>query len=757
MSLKKTEKVQVSQFLGSPILRVDALDKLTGKALYAGDLSFPGMLHLKVFRSDRAHARIVKVYKEKAERISGIVTILTHEDIPGRNRVGVRVKDQPVLCDDRVRYVGDPVALVVAEDVDIAKEALSLIKVDYEDLPGILSPEAALAPDAFRIHESGNLLLNRVLSKGDPDRALKEAEILITNTYRTQMVEHAYIEPEAGVAKCEGGKITVWLPSKHVHFDHREISDVLGLSPESVRVILTAIGGSFGDKQCLSPGYYAALASFKTEKPCKMVYEREESFIVSTKRHPYLIHYTTGAKKDGKIVGVRVDMTVDTGAYASYGPSILVRGMVHATGPYEIPNVYVRARAVYTNNPISGAMRGFGVPQVVFAHESQMDILAETVKLDPFEIRLRNGLKPGGLTATGQRLGDSVGLSETIKNVREEIEKRGVPISFGSKRYGWGIASMYYGIGMTGLPNPGLSRIEANDSGDFTLYLGCGDVGQGSATTMAQIAAEVLKSNVDKIKFVIGDTDLCPDSGTSTASRVTYIVGRSVEMAAENLKELLKSHSASILEISPEELLMEDGFIYPLEAPQRRVSVQELVRRLKSEGIVPVGEGRFDPKTTSLDPETSQGSPYATYAFATQGALVSADMDSGEVEVIDVLASHDVGKVVNPINIEGQIEGGISMGLGYGLMEEILLKEGAIQNPKLSEYCLPTALDMPTMTSLLVEKEEPTGPFGAKGVGEPALLPTVPAILNGVAKATDIRINEIPLTSEKLWRNLKKV
>lgn len=744
-------------FFGKPLLRVDGFEKLTGKAVYADDIYFPEMLHLKVLRSDRPHARIIKINKEKAERFPGVIKVLTHEDIPGKNRIGVRIKDQPVLCDERVRYIGDPIALIIAESVEIAEEALSLIEVDYEDLPGIFSIEEAMAPEAFMIHESGNLLIEKVLLKGDPEKALNDSEIVITNTYRTQMVEHAYIEPEASVAKYEDGKIKVWMPSKHGHFDHREISDVLGLPHERVRVILSTIGGSFGDKQCLSPGYYTALASLKTRMACKMVYTREESFIVSTKRHPYLINYTTGAKKDGKVIGIKVEIMIDTGAYSSYGSSILVRGLIHAAGPYEIPNIYVRARAFYTNNPICGAMRGFGVPQVVFAHESQMDLLAEVVGLDPFEIRLINGLKSGSSTATGQRLGDSVGLSDTVKNIRGEILRRGTPESHGSKRYGWGISSMFYGIGVTGVPNPGYSRIEADESGDFILYLGCGDVGQGSSTTMAQIAAEVLKSDIEKIKLVVGDTEICPDSGTSTASRVTYIVGRSVEISAENLKRMLITEASSLLEISEDELFLIDGFIYPFGAPDKKVSVSELVKRLKMKGILPLAEGRFDPETTALDPKTSQGNPYATYAFATQGALVSVDMDSGEVEVIDILASHDVGKVVNPINVEGQIEGGVSMGLGYGLMEEIILKNGAIQNPRFSEYYIPTVLDIPSIYSFLVEEEEPTGPFGAKGVGEPALLPTAPSIINAIANATGVRLREIPLTSEKLWRVLKGI
>jgi CO/xanthine dehydrogenase Mo-binding subunit len=661
-----------------------------------------------------------------------------------------------VLCDDKVRYIGDPVALVAAETPEAAEEAVSLIRVDYKDLPGIFSAEEALAAGAVKIHESGNVLLERVLAKGDPDQALKEADVVITHTYRTQMVEHAYLEPEAGVGAYENGKVTLWMPSKHAHFDHHEIAAVIGLPREKVRVILTTIGGSFGDKQCLSAGYYAALASLKTGRPSKMVYGREESFVASTKRHPFVIHYTTGATQDGRMIAAKVEIIADTGSYSSYGPSILVRSLVHAAGPYEIPNIYVRARAVYTNNPVAGAMRGFGVPQVVVAHESQVDTLAEALKMDPFEIRLKNAVKPGSRTATGHGLKASVGFSETIQKVRQEITSRGVPVSFGSKRYAWGVASMYYGIGNTGIPNRGVARIEAKDSGEFTLYLGCGDMGQGSATTMTQIAAEVLGSTAEKIGLVLGDTDLCPDSGTSTASRVTYIVGRSVQLASQSLRELLCESAASVLEAPKEDVLLDQGFLYSSESPGRRISVPEVVQRLKRDGRSPVREGVFNPETTSLDMKTAQGNPYGTYAFATQGALVSVDRETGETEVLDIVACHDVGKVVNPINVSAQIEGGVSMGLGYGLMEEVLVREGAIQNPRFSEYFVPTSLDLPDVTSLLVESEEPTGPFGAKGVGEPALLPTAPAILNAIAVATGVRVREIPVTPEKLWRLLRE-
>ena len=744
------------QTVGQSIRRIDAHDKLTGKASYAGDYAFPGMLHLKVLRSDRPHARILAIHAEKARALPGIVALFTHQDVPGKNRVGSRVKDRRVLCDDRVRLVGDPVALVAAETLEVAEGAVSLIQVDYEDLPAVFSPEEALAPEATHIHEAGNLLFDRTLTKGNPDQGIKTSEVVITNTYRTLMAEHAYLEPEAGVANFENGRMTVWMPSKHAHSDQREIVNVLGLASDKVRVINATIGGHFGDKISLSPGYYAALASLKTGRPCKMVYTREESFAASTKRHPFVIHHTLGANRNGRVLAVKVDIVGDAGAYASSSAGVLLKAMIHAAGPYDVANVFVRARAVYTNNPIAGSMRGLGVPQVAFAHESQMDVLAERLQMDPFEIRLENCLKPGSVTATGQQLGSSVGLAETIHKVREEVYKRGVPISLGSKKYCWGIASIFYGIGAAGASNPGSARIEANDSGEFTLYVGCGDVGQGSSTVLTQIAAEVLGCRTEEIRLIAGDTDQCVDSGVSAASRITYVVGRSVEMAAYNLKGTLQEVAASLTGDTKEDLTLEDGFFHPQEVPHRKVSVAEVVKKMKAKGSLAVGQGVFDPGIVPLDPKTSQGSPMATYAFATQAALVSVDMASGEVEVLSVVACHDVGKAVNPAGVIGQIEGGVSMGLGHALMEEVVVNQGSIQNPGFRGYFVPTAMDVPDVTPMWIECEEPSGPFGAKGIGEPALLPIAPAVLNAISTATGIRPKEIPLTPEKLWRLLKE-
>jgi CO/xanthine dehydrogenase Mo-binding subunit len=744
--MKKSREV-----IGRSVPRVDGHGKLTGKALYAGDISLPGMVHLAAHRSDRPHARILSIRTEEAKEYPGVVAVFTCADIPGSNRIGRDKPDQQVLCVEKVRFIGDPVALVAAETPEAAREAAALIDVDYEDLPAVFSPEEALLPNAARIHESGNVLMERILLKGDPDRALRDADIVITNTYRTQMVEHAYLEPEAAVAIFEKEKMTVWMPSKYAHFDQRELADAIGIPTMRVRIVNTTVGGCFGDKTSLSPGYYAALAALKTGRPSKMVYSREESFIATRKRHPFIIHHTTGATRDGRILAAKVEIIADTGAYSASGPTVLMKSLIHAAGPYEIADISIKATFVYTNNPVGGSMRGLGVPQVAFAHESQIDILAKRLGLNPFDLRLKNGYKPGSVTATGQQLGDSVSLAETMDKVRVEMERIGTPPSTATRKYGWGVGAMFYGIGVGGRSNPGAARMEVNDAGEFTLYVGIGDVGQGSSTALVQIAAEVLRQPVSEIRLVAGDTDCCPDSGVTAASRVTYIVGRAVQIAAEKLKGSLQDAAAQAMGVPSEALRLDNGFFHRTDDPKRRLSVSQAIETLKAKGISLCAEGIYDPEFVALDPKTGQGKPMATYAFATQAALVAVDPGSGEVEVLSVVACHDVGTAVNPDSVTGQIEGAVSMGLGFSLMEEVILEKGRIVNPGYSRYFMPTVLDMPDMVSIIAEAPEATGPFGAKGLGEPALIPTTPAILNAIHSATGIRLKELPATPERLW------
>ena len=745
---------EFSQVIGCSVPRVDAMDKLTGVAKYAGDLTFDHVLHLKVLRSDRPHAKILGMDTTTAIRHPGVAAVFTSKDIPGKNQLR---RGQQVFCEERVRCVGDPLAMVAAETPAAAQEALELIQIRYEDLPGVFSPEESLLENAVKVHDSGNVFMERTLRKGNPEDALREAEVKITNIYRTQMVEHAYLEPEAGIARYSEKKITVWMPCKYAHADCKEIAAVLGFPVDRIRIINTTIGGSFGDKTSLSPGYYAALASLITGRPAKMEYSRQESFIASTKRHPYTIRYTTGAAKDGSILVAKIDITADIGAYAASSLSVLVKSLIHASGPYEIPNILIDIRGVYTNNPISASMRGLGVPQVAMAHESQLDILAKTLGLDPFAVRLKNALKPGSITATGQRLGKSVGLEDTIKNVRSEIVRLGTPANSSSRRYGWGIASMFYGIGNAGRPGPGSARIEANNRGEFTLFVGCGDVGQGSSTILTQIVASVLDCSTDNIRIVSNDTDICPDSGPTVASRVTYVVGGAVQRAARRLKLMLQEAAAELMGANPGDLQLSQGVFCLPDSTASNVSIGQAVMILEEREELPRAEESFAPEVSPLDGATSQGAPMATYAFATQGALVSVDVDSGEVALLSLIASHDVGRAINPCAVAGQIEGAVAMGLGYGLMEEVALKDGVIMNPTLSEYYIPTSLDIPETTIILVEAAETTGPYGAKGVGEPALICTAPAILNAISAATGVHPKKLPLTSESLCTLLNNV
>ena len=743
------------EVIGRSVRRVDSRGKLTGRAQYAGDISFPGMLHAKVFRSDRPHARILGIRIAGARASSGVVAVLTHADIPGKNVIGQVKPDQQVLCAEKVRFVGDPVALVVAETEAAAEAALAMIEVDYEDLPGVFSPEEALRPGAPKIHEGGNLLKEHALLKGDPEQALAGAEVVIRTTYRTQMVEHAYLEPEAGVAIFENGKATVWMPSKYAHADHRELATVLGLAPENLRVVNSTIGGCFGDKVSLSAGFFAALAAVVTGRPVRTVYSREESFIATRKRHPFIIDYTLGASREGRLLAAMIDILADGGAYSASSPTVMFKALIHAAGPYDIPHVGMKLRFAYTNNPVGGSMRGLGVPQTAFAHESQIDLLARKLGMDPFELRLKNAMRPGTVTATGHRLGDSVGLVETIERVRREVAAIGTPPAAAAKRYGWGVASMFYGIGQSARSNPGRARIEVDDEGRFTLFIGIGDVGQGSSTAMTQIAAEVLKRPVEEIPIVAGDTASCPDSGVTAASRVTYIVGNAVRMAAEDLLVQMRDLAAGLLQNAPGKVLYDGKAFRTAEGTARQVSVAEVVRSARQKGAEPCGKGFFEPAYTPLDPETGQGEPMGTYAYATQAALVGVDMESGEVEVLKFVACHDVGRAVNPKAVEGQIEGAVSMGLGFSLSEEILLQNGRMVKPGFSQYFLPTVLDMPEIRSLIAEATEATGPFGAKGVGEPALIPTAPAVVNAIHEAAGVRIKDLPATAEKVWRLLR--
>ncbi len=739
--------------IGVNVLKLDALDKVLGASRYGGDYCIPNPLYLKVVRSDKPHAKIVKVELEEALQVKGVERIFTAKDIPGRNRIGIIQKDQPVLALDRVRYVGDPIALVAGETVEATEEASQKIKVTYEELPSIKTPEEALQPFAPPIHEKGNLLVEFNLVKGDIQVGFKEAEVIIENTYTTTWVDHAYLEPDGGVAYWdEEERLVIICPTQNVHYDQREVASFLNLPFERVRIIQSTTGGAFGGRLDITIQCFLALAAFHLKRPVKMVYTREEVFQVISKRHPLKIHYRSGARKDGRLTAVEVDILGDTGAYASYGTTVAIRAAVHATGPYQVPHVKVRSRMAYTNNPWSGAMRGFGVPQIAFAHESQMDLLAQALKMDPLEIRKINALQIGSETATGQVLRASVGIRKTLERI-EEWRRKILPSPLDSKRpfirRGIGIGSMWYGIGNTGMANPSTAQIELSPKGEIILYIGVADIGQGSDTVLLQIASEALGIELKEIQLIRADTFLTTDTGATSASRQTYITGNAILNAIGNLKKKVLQEASSLLNEEEKDLFVEDGLVKHRQKLCLGLPIQEVARRT---GKTIRGEGHFDPETTRLDPETGQGSPYATYAFATHLAEVEVDIETGKVKVLRVIACHDVGRAIHPNNVIGQIIGGVAMGVGFALMEEY----DPGRTISFVNYLIPTSKDIPEVIPILVEDQEPSGPFGAKGVGEPALIPSAPAILNAIADAIGERIYHLPANLERVLEAVQK-
>lgn len=740
--------------VGVGVPKVDALEKVLGKAKYGADLSAEEPLHLKVVRSSKHHAKILNIETGEALKVDGVERIFTARDIPGKNLTGAIVKDQPVLAQDRVRYVGDPVALVAAKTIEAAEEAAGKVFVVYEDLPFVSNPEEALKPYAPLIHEKGNLLLEFNVIKGDVQTGFKEAEIIIEETYTTTWVEHAYMEPDAGISYLdEEGRVTVICPNQIVHYSQREVASVLSLPLEKVRIIQSATGGGFGGRLDITVQCLLAVAAFHLRKPVRIVYSREEVFQATSKRHPLRIRYKSGAKRDGRLTAVEVEIFGDTGAYASYGPAVGTRAAIHATGPYEVPHVKVRSQMVYTNNTWSGAMRGFGVVQMSFAHESQMDLLAEALKMDPFEIRLKNVLRVGSETATGQTLMASVGIGETLRKVREWRDQALLPEEDSKKPFikkGIGIGSMWYGIGNTGRANPSTAKAEIDPDGEIRLFIGAADIGQGSDTILLQMASESLGVSLKELRLIPLDTALTTDAGVTSASRQTYISGNAVLNAIKNLKEEVVKEGSRILGVDDKSLFFEDGEIKQKSNLLISISAREVAKR---SGRILRGEGHFDPETTPLDPKTGQGVPYATYAFATHLAEVEVDTETGKVKVNRVVASHDVGKAINPRNVVGQITGGIAMGVGFVLMEEYVPGE----TTSFVNYLIPTSKDIPEVIPILVEDEEPTGPFGAKGLGEPALIPSIPAILNGIANAIGERIYHLPANLERVVEAVQSV
>ncbi len=748
------------KYIGKRITRIDARPKVEGSLKYPSDIYEKGMVWGRVLRAAHPHARILSIDTSEAKKLRGVVAVLTHEDVKGSNRFGIERQDQPVLCSDRVRYVGDAVALVGAQTKEIAEKALGLIKVEYEPLPLVDDPRKALEKDCVPLHEGGNIVHELHFTRGEIDAGFAKADVVVEQTYRTQMMDHGFIETEAGFATVDAdGLLTVRCGGQYAFRDVTQISRALDYPEEKIRVIEPYTGGAFGGKDEVTVQILLALLALKTRRPSKIWFSREEHFISCTHRHPVEIRMKTGAMRDGTLVAHEVWALQDGGAYASLSGPVLCLVVEHGCGPYLIPNLKVDGWAVYTNNGMSGAYRGFGATQAHVAMESQMNILADRLGLDPLALRAKNVIRQGDIFGIGQPMLMAFGVDKTVEKamahplwaerdrVKAEID-RSRPDNRWKKR-GVGVACCFQGSGLgKGLPDYAATTLELSADGAVTLYQGTIEIGQGSYTGIAQVAAEVLDVPPAAIRFVGADTKLTLDSGTTTASRVLYAAGQATLLAARALAARIREVAAKKLAVDAESLALADGAVHTADG-SRSVSFAEIAAAgpLREEGIfnIPVAKEEF-----------SMGLPHLVFCSNTQIVLVEVDTLTGEIAVKKVVAIPDCGTVINPINVEGQSEGGIVMGIGYALWEENVLEKGRFKNTGLSTYILPASWEVPEIETIPVEVPEGSGPFGARSVAEVVTTPTAPAILNAVADAIGVRFTELPVTPEKVIAALDK-
>ena len=718
--------------VGARLPRADGGAKLSGADLFGADAAPADALWLRAVRSPYPRARFAfGDWAPVLARHPGLARVLTAADVPGRNGFGIYpdIKDQPVFSTGELRYRGDVVCALVGERATLEAIRLDDLPIVFEDLP----PVTLERGEALHARWPDNVLTTGRVVSGDAEAALAASAHVAEIEIETGFVEHAYIEPEAGWAQRVGDRMEVFACTQAPYMDLEEVAGVLGIPQSDVRIIPSACGGGFGGKLDVSIQPMLAIAAWLLRRPVRAVLPRPESMAASTKRHPARITARAGCDAAGRLTGFAFEGVFDTGAYASWGPTVAGRVPVHCMGPYRVPAVAARARAIFTSNPPSGAFRGFGVPQAAIAQEALWDRLADAAGLDRLEFRALNALRAGDATATGQVLEHSVGLLACLEALRPRWQALRAEAAVanargGPRRHGVGIACMWYGIGNTGMSNPSTMRLMLGPEG-LVFHNGAVDIGQGSTTVLLQIAADALGLPVDAFRLVLGDTDLTADAGKTSASRQTFVSGRAAQAAGAALRDaiLLRANAGPEARLDWRGgTLLVDGRPLALEAPLESI-------------------GRFDPPTVPLDAE-GQGIPYATYGFAAQLAALSVDTELGTVHLSRIVAAHDVGRAINPTLVEGQIHGGVAQGIGLALMEEYL--PGRTEN--LHDYLIPTVGDVPAIECILVEDREPLGPYGAKGIGEPALVPTAPAIFSAIRDATGAEVTKVPALPHRL-------
>ncbi len=744
-----------------PRLARDAVGLVTGTVRFGDDLEIDGMLHGKVLWSAYPHAEILGIDTAAAEALEGVVLVVTARDIPGENIAGIIELDQPAIAEGKVRFIGDPVAAVFAETPQIAAAALETIQVDYRPLPAVFTPQEAAHPDAPRVHEKGNLKHHAHIVRGDVEAAFGRCAVVVEHTYRTSRVEHAFLEPETGVGIPDpDGGITIRMGTQCAFDDRRQLARILALPEEKIRIVQLPMGGAFGGKEDILIYQFLALGALLSQRPVKITLTRQESLRTHVKRHPATMRFRTGADSSGRLLALEADILLDAGAYASLTTDILENTVVFAGGPYYIPNVRVEGRAWYTNNVPSGAMRGFGVNQVAFALESNLDEIARRLGIDPFDIREINALDTGLPTIADHVLEEGVaGIKATLAAAREALQDTALPVPGVGKRIGVGVASAVKNIGYGhGLDESAGAIVELHCSGQVVIRASQGEFGQGARAALVRMAADELGIPAQRITAIGPDTALTPPTGPTTASRQTFITGNALLMACHDLKDELFAHAAELLNTAPAHIRIEGDSLTEVSSG-RTVKLSELGERFVIERCY-----RTPPSVPLLEGEASRyGRPdfssrptHWCYAYGTHVAVVEVDEGTGEVRVLKVIAAHDLGHVLNRGSVEAQIHGGVVQGMGYALSEQFVVEQGINTTDSLRKCGLPTADQIPEVIPVLVEVPHPHGPRGVKGFAEAPSLATAPAILNAIYDAVGVRITSLPATKARVLQAIRE-
>ena len=754
------ESLHPQKIVGRTQLRPDAVEKTTGDAIYTDDLKFEGMLYGKARRALVPHGFLKKLDISEAKAIKGVAAVLTAEDIPGEHNHGLVTFDWPAIIGvgERVRYVGDTIAIVAAETPEIAEQAAALIKAEFDFQPVISNPVQAKQEGQPQLHPNGNLLKHIKIRKGDIEAGFAEADLILEHTFHTQTTDHVFFEPECSIARpTANGRLEIFVGSQIPYQDRSQVAHVMGWPEDRIRIIGQLMGGGFGGKEDIAGQIHAALLANSTQRPVKLLFDRHESMLVHPKRHATQIRVKIGALNNGRIIAVETELYGDTGAYASLGEKVMTRATTHSAGPYDVAHVKADCYAMYTNNPPAGAFRGFGVTQSAFAIESMMDMLAEKLGIDLIEIRRINALHVGSITNTGQDLNESVGLTECIDRVVEEMGRSNPqpfkPVDDPDNPHlvrAWGFAAAYKNTGLGGgAPDKSSAEVELLDDGTFEVRSSSAEMGQGLVAVMQMVISEEMAVPLDKVRVLVMDTDLTPDGGPTTASRQTYTTGNASRLAAICLRDAITAYLSEKFDINPDQIHFKDGLVH---ADGNEISYAEIAKEMKAQGQQTRALYEYEaPKTQPLG---TGGKMHFAYSFGAQAAEIEVNKLTGEVRVLKVISANDVGMAVNPLGLQGQVEGGVMMGIGHCLTEEFIMDEGYVVTDQQARYRMPGIMLTPEITSIIVEDPTADGPYGAKGVGEISSIPTTPAITNAIYNAVGVRVDRTPVDQEVIARAL---